>query len=58
MIIAYVPHNCMIILGFGSTIHVEASMLSTAMRLGRVLIKNTAGEEKYRPGGFLFFKKK
>ena len=48
----------MIFLGFGSTIHVEASMLSTAMKLGRVLIKNTAAEEKYRPGGFLFFKKK
>ena len=47
----------MIILGFGSTIHVEASMLSTAMKLGRVLVKNPA-EEKYRPGGFLFFKKK
>ena len=38
-IISYSAINCMNIIGFGSTIHVEAGMLSAALKLDRVLVR-------------------
>ena len=49
--------NCMNIIGFGSTIHVEAGMLSAALRLDRVLIRYKSDSFGHRIRVGVSFKK-